>query len=211
MEDLKEDLHQDDLYFLHIGDHVAGYEIPQEDIDRNVATKGAFTCLQTRLATAHTKLVAMESLEKALDLRHKHYNNTDKRAVVLATEISTLKAREGADKKVFERMMSEKLVELESKDKEIEVLRVMCQTVPATEELAELQKDLLESRSSKLEYLGLAEDYFNLLERADKRQEQAKHEAEAAKIAETFAKLEQQSAKECREDLSERQNLGACS
>ena len=105
---------------------------------------------------------------------------------------------------VFQRMMSDKLVELMSKDKELETLRTMCHNRPVTTELAELHETLLDSSQSKLEYLRLAEDSFDLLKRADERQAQAEHDTQTAKIAQTFAELNQQSAEEYREDMKER-------
>ena len=98
MQDLKDDWHQDDQDFLHIGEHVAGYEVLQEEIDRDNATKDAITCIQSRLASAQSKLVDIESLERALELRHKSYTDAAERAVELAREVSILKAREDARK-----------------------------------------------------------------------------------------------------------------
>ena len=158
MQDLKDDWYQDDQDFLLIGEHVAGCEVPQEDIDRDSATKDALTCLQTRLASAQTKLVDIESLERALESRHQNHIETAERAAELANEVSILHAREIAGKVVFDQMISDKLVELASKESELETLRMMCNSEPVTTELAELHEALRESRKSKLEYLRLAED-----------------------------------------------------
>jgi hypothetical protein len=61
MQDLKDDWYQDDQDLLHIGEHIAGDEIPQQDIDRDNATKDALTCLQIRLASAQTKIMELEA------------------------------------------------------------------------------------------------------------------------------------------------------
>jgi hypothetical protein len=194
---------------LHIGEHVAGLEVQQEEIDRENATKDAITCLQTRLVSATRKIVELEStshsldsyeheselseirgqlqhamkrikglnkiilnqgkdidealttidnlcidiskleaeitikkdqilreqenlfvqkniydgVENAFELRRKDYADTAQRAAELSKDLSILEAREEAGKIVFDRMMTDKLVEIVMKDKELETLR----------------------------------------------------------------------------------------
>jgi hypothetical protein len=123
---------------------------------------------------------------------------------IKTTEVSILQAREIAGKVVFDQMISDKLVELASKESELETLRMLCNSEPVTTELAELHEALREFRKSKLEYLRLAEDSFALLQRADERQAQAEHEMHTAKITQTFTDMEKQGAEECHESLKER-------
>jgi hypothetical protein len=194
-EDLKEDWHHDDQDFLHIGEHVGDYNISQQDIERGNATKYALICLQNRLVKVNTKLKKTKALEQALELRHQSHIDAVERVTKLDNEVSVLKAKEQAGKIVFDRMMSEKLVEIASKDKELQTLREVCENEPVTKELAELHEALRGSRNGKVEYLRLAEESLKLLKRADDRQEQAEQELQTARIALTFAELNTQSAK----------------
>lgn len=87
LRDLKEDWYQDDEDLLEIENRVAGYDVEQGHFERENATKDALMCLQTRLASATTKLAKVEScghenetvklhtqLQAALD-RMAHLNN----------------------------------------------------------------------------------------------------------------------------------------
>ena len=202
--DLKDDWHIDDQDFLHIGYHVVGYERSEQDIIRDNATKDAVRFLQIHLAYAYNKLKSIKSLERALDFRHQSHLDATAEVAQLSKDLSDLKAKEAAGKVVFDRMISNMLIDNASKDKELETLRELCNNQPVTKELADLYDALRESRAGKFEYLQHAEESFNLLKRADDRQARAEQEAHTARVGQTFAEMNQQSAEEYHENLKER-------
>jgi hypothetical protein len=219
--DLKEDWHQNDQDFLHIGEHISDYEVSRKDRRREKATKFALNCLQTSLtsantklmnmthletslASANTRLMNMESLERALELRHEGHVLATEQVAELSDQVSILKAKEASGKIVFDGIMADKLVERASKDNELETLRELCNNEPVAKELAVLHEALHESRHSKIEYLQHAEKALELVKRADDRLSLAEQQTQTAKIAQTFAEMKQQSAEEYHENLKER-------
>ena len=202
--DLSENWHQEDQDFLDIREHASAYKMSWEDIKRYMAMTRAIRCLQTSLTAANTRLMNVRSLEQALEQRHDSHIDTDKRNTELIDEITALKARVNAGKVVFDQMMSEKLIEIGSKDQEIDTLWALCNDEALKTQLAELQVDLTELRKGKLECIRIVEEYVQLLKRADDRQCHAEQEAQTARVAQTFAQMNQQSAEEYCENLKER-------
>lgn len=68
--------------------------------------------------------------------------------------MSILKAREDAGKVAFNHMMFDKLIEIASKDKELEVLRKYCTKETVAHELAEVHEAHRYSRKSNIESPG---------------------------------------------------------